>query len=360
MNNLNKTHSTLSATQRLLKTGLLMLSLTATSVLAANECKIQYQYKNDSGSRVYKKYLSLNSGQTKWVNANHLDYVKNLKRRDVKIWVGNYSQTLKHNAIDPFPGFHLADVKFKKVKCLSNNSATPIEQIIRVMKQQGKNAEFVARHLKNVFNQTAAQTGQWLKAIGYSAQQVARAMHQVFNYSATQVAQLLKSTFQLGERAIAESLKFAQFTINETAKALKTVARVSAATAMRILSDVYGGARGAICGALDAAGYAASQIASAAKSVWNSTAQQVSVIFKNTLKMAAKETGKALRAAGYSARQIANAIQSSYDYTAKQTRSLLRQVGYTARQAEQAVKRYSRGTQPQCPKGKKLVLGRCI
>lgn len=95
---------------------------------SANECRIQYGY--NTGNKLngtYKnksKKIYLNKGQTKTINKNRLNYVKNLKTRNVKFYLENATNVvLSKNKRNPSSGYYVgATVKLKKVECLKNYS----------------------------------------------------------------------------------------------------------------------------------------------------------------------------------------------------------------------------------------------
>ncbi len=239
---------------------LITLSFLTTTAFAANECKVKYQHKSSRG-QVYTKYLNLNSGQTKNVRARHLKYVKNLKQREVKIWVGSYSKVLNQNAVDPFPGFHLADVEFKKVKCQGSNGPTPIDVVVQQMKNAGSNATQIAQHLKNILGQNIFQIGNWLKSVGFSIGEVAVSLKRTFNAKAPEVARVLYRAYHFSDRKILAALNLAGYTINQAAPALKNILNATAEEAGPILKSVFGATETRVASALKIAGYSAVGIA---------------------------------------------------------------------------------------------------
>lgn len=93
---------------------------------AANECRIQYGYNTGSAlNGTFKnksKKIYLNKGQTKTISKNRLNYVKNLKTRNVKIYLKNAANiVLAKNKKNPSAGYYVGPtVKLQKVKCLKN------------------------------------------------------------------------------------------------------------------------------------------------------------------------------------------------------------------------------------------------
>ena len=75
------------------------------------------RYVQDKSKKIY-----LNKGQTKTINKNRLNYVKNLKTRNVKFYFKNATNVvLAKNKRNPSVGYYVgATVKLKKVKCLKN------------------------------------------------------------------------------------------------------------------------------------------------------------------------------------------------------------------------------------------------
>ena len=328
----------------LTKIGLVVtLSLNATAGFTANECRVKYQHKNNSGVAYSPKYLNISSGQTKTVNAAHLDYVKNLKNRDVKIWVGNYNKILKKNDLDPFPGFHLADVTFKKVKCLNNNAPMPIDVIIQQMKNTGNSANQIAIHLKNTLNQNASQIVSWLKGVGYSGYNTISKALKAAGYSVNQIVSAMKSAGRFTVNQIAKGLKAAGYSVNQIVKALKSAGKFTA---------------NQISKALKAAGYSVNQIVKAMKSAGKFTANQISKALKaagysvnqivkamnSAGKFTAKQITLALKAVHLTAREIALALNKELKLSAQQVEQILKQIGYSAQQAADAVKRFAKSS----------------
>jgi len=366
------------------KVGLVVaLSLNATAGFAANECRIKYQHKRDNGTAYSPKFLYINSGQTKAVNARHLDYVKNLKNRDVKIWVGNYSKVLKKNDVDPFPGFHLADVKFKKVKCLGSNQATPIDVIIQQMKNAGQSANQIAIHLKNTLNQSASQVVSWLKSIGFSGYNTISKALKAAGYSINQVVSAMKSAGEFTAKQIAKGLKSAGYTLNQIVSALKAAGKFSAnaiAKALKaagysvnqIVSALKAAGKfsaNAIAKALKAAGYSVNQIVSALKAAGKFSANAIAKALKvagysvNQIVSALKAAGKfsanaiakALKAAGYSVNQIVSALKAAGGYAGNQVTKALKSAGYTLSQIVSALKSAGKYTANQIAKALKYA-----
>lgn len=105
--------------------GILTVSFSSI-VHAAKECRIQYGYNTgntlNGTFKNKKKKIYLNKGQTKTINKNRLNYVKNLKTRNVKFYFKNApNRVLAKNKRLPTSGYYVgAIVKLKKVKCLKN------------------------------------------------------------------------------------------------------------------------------------------------------------------------------------------------------------------------------------------------
>ncbi|CAN0503317.1 unnamed protein product, partial [Discosporangium mesarthrocarpum] len=103
-----------------------MAAATSTSALAAKECRIQYGYNTgNSLNGTYKnksKKIFLNKGQTKTINRSRLNYVKNLKKRNVKFYLTKAPNiVLAKNKRFPSNAYFVGGVvKLLKVKCLGN------------------------------------------------------------------------------------------------------------------------------------------------------------------------------------------------------------------------------------------------
>lgn len=108
-----------------LAVGLVVLA-TSPVAHAAKECRIQYGYNTGSSlNGTFKnksKKVYLNKGQTKTINKYRLNYVKNLKTRNVKFYFTNATNVvLQKNKKNPAAGYFVGPtVKLKKVKCLSS------------------------------------------------------------------------------------------------------------------------------------------------------------------------------------------------------------------------------------------------
>ena len=63
---------------------MVLVASSASTVQAANECKVQYTYKT-SGGNTRTKTTNLNAGQTKTYNRNGMRYIKNRKSAPVRI-----------------------------------------------------------------------------------------------------------------------------------------------------------------------------------------------------------------------------------------------------------------------------------
>ena len=93
---------------------------------SANECRIQYGYNTGSVlNGTYKnksKKIYINFGKIKTINKNRLNYVKNLRKTNVKIYLKNASNVvLEKNQRNPKTLNYVGPtVKLKKVKCLSS------------------------------------------------------------------------------------------------------------------------------------------------------------------------------------------------------------------------------------------------
>jgi hypothetical protein len=117
--------STIQKTAFAIVMGVIAFSVSSVAY-SANECRIRYGYNTGNAvNGTYKnksKKIYLNKGQTKTINKNRLNYVKNLKTRNVKLYLKNATNVvLAKNKRNPSGGYYVgATVKLKKVKCLKN------------------------------------------------------------------------------------------------------------------------------------------------------------------------------------------------------------------------------------------------
>lgn len=96
---------------------------------AGNECRIQYGWNTgNSLNGTFKNHSAkayLDKGETKTFNKNRLNYVKNLKTRKAKFYLGSASDvTLGKNQRNPAAGTYVGTVKLKKAKCLGDSSSS--------------------------------------------------------------------------------------------------------------------------------------------------------------------------------------------------------------------------------------------
>jgi Holliday junction resolvasome RuvABC DNA-binding subunit len=329
-------------------TFLLLSSLLSNSVLAANECKIKYQYNYYSGGKIKQNigYVTLNLGQTKSVNRSRINYVKNIRDPQIKLYNRNlltnikYTYDLARNAQDPITGIHLINVKLEKVKCIravsEKNSHTALDVMARQMKATGKSAEQVATHLRNQLGQSMEQTAKWLNMAGYPGEQVAKALHSAFKANATEAAKVLKQVFNTSSTNIAKWLKQGNYSIQGVAQALKQYLGVKAKDAGKILKDVFDASTYSMASALKYAGYKLTQVAIALKSTGVS-ADDVARTLRDLFSASQQKVAKALKVAGYSAAQIAKALHQTFGTSAAKLRPILVAIGYATSQAATAV-----------------------
>ena len=114
-----------------------MLSFSFSSVAYGAGCQIKYGWnKGNSLQGTFEnksKTITLNKGQTKTINKDRMNYVKNLKNRKVKFYLKNATDvTLEKNQRNPAGGTYVQKVKLKKVKCSggSSSSSSSEEMII--------------------------------------------------------------------------------------------------------------------------------------------------------------------------------------------------------------------------------------
>ncbi len=115
------------------KTGLIiivgLLSFLFSSTVYGAGCQIKYgwnkgnilagTFENES------KTINLSKGQTKTINKNRMNYVKNLKSRNVKFYLKSATDvTLGKDQRNPVAGTYVQTVKLKKVKCKDDSSST--------------------------------------------------------------------------------------------------------------------------------------------------------------------------------------------------------------------------------------------
>jgi hypothetical protein len=115
------------------KTGLILivvlLSFSFSSVAYGAGCKIKYGWnKGNTLAGTFKnktKTITLSKGQTKTINKNRMNFVKNLKNRKVKFYLKNATNvTLEKNQSNPVAGTYVGTVKLKKVKCKDDSSSS--------------------------------------------------------------------------------------------------------------------------------------------------------------------------------------------------------------------------------------------
>lgn len=109
--------------------GLLLFSFSSVSY-GGNECKIQYGWNTGNSLQgTFKNHsntIYLNTGETKTINKNRMNYVKNLKSHEVKFYLKNASDvTMGDNQRNPKIGTYVGTVKLEKAKCLATSSSSP-------------------------------------------------------------------------------------------------------------------------------------------------------------------------------------------------------------------------------------------
>lgn len=105
-----------------------LLSFSFLSLAYGAGCQIKYGWnKGNSLQGTFEnksKTITLKKGQTKTINKNRMNYVKNLKSRQVKFYLKNATNvTLGKNQRNPIAGTYVGTVKLKKVKCIGSNSS---------------------------------------------------------------------------------------------------------------------------------------------------------------------------------------------------------------------------------------------
>ena len=108
---------------------LLLVSFSSVSY-GGNECQITYGWNTGNSLqgtfKNHSKTISLNTGETKTINQNRLNYVKNLNSHEVKFFLENASDvTLGKNQQNPGIGTYVLTVKLVKAKCLTTSSSSP-------------------------------------------------------------------------------------------------------------------------------------------------------------------------------------------------------------------------------------------
>jgi hypothetical protein len=108
---------------------LLVLSFSFSSVAYGAGCQIKYGWnKGNSLQGTFEnksKTITLNKGQTKTINKKRMNYVKNLKNRQVKFYLKSATDvTLGKNQRNPVAGTYVGTVKLKKVKCIGSSSSS--------------------------------------------------------------------------------------------------------------------------------------------------------------------------------------------------------------------------------------------
>jgi hypothetical protein len=108
---------------------LLLFSFSSVSY-GGNECKIKYGWNTGNSLQgTFKNHsniIYLNTGETKTINQNRMNYVKNLTSQEVKFYLENASDvTLVKNQQNPGVGTYVVTVKLVKAKCLATSSSSP-------------------------------------------------------------------------------------------------------------------------------------------------------------------------------------------------------------------------------------------
>ncbi|TQV75082.1 hypothetical protein FLL45_09070 [Aliikangiella marina] len=334
--------------------GLMMVSA---SVQAANECRVQYKYKNSTGNETTKT-VNINAGETKTLNIDRLVYLKNLKTREVNAWVNNYQVKLGKNVVDPANGFHLARVRLKKVKCLSSNPQQPIDLVVQQFKNAGKSASFIARHLKNSLRQNERQIASLLKNVRFTTQQIVIALKSA-GYSHLAVGNVLKSVLKVGAKTAAIVLKGAGYSLINVADVLKVVFRQTEQRVAYWLKQADYTQREVSFFLLRHALMAAHVYFTTMINLYNASADFVVG--------AAKQANRG-------ATEVAKALSDVYRLSTSRIESILRRAGYSLVDIGEALEQFAESdnsstksnsrrpkNQPvNCPKGKRMVNGRCI
>jgi hypothetical protein len=101
-----------------------------------NECRIQYGWNTGNSLQGtfqnHSNTMYLDKGETKTINKNRMNYVKNRRSRKVKFYLENAADvTLGEDQRNPGAGTYVATVKLKKVKCLdpAGSSTGPVDVI---------------------------------------------------------------------------------------------------------------------------------------------------------------------------------------------------------------------------------------
>ena len=107
---------------------LLLFSFSSISY-GGNECKVKYGWNTGNSLQgTFKNHsntIYLDTGETKTINKNRMNYVKNLKSRKVKFYLENASDViLEDNQQNPGAGTYVVPVKLVKVKCLDESSSS--------------------------------------------------------------------------------------------------------------------------------------------------------------------------------------------------------------------------------------------
>ena len=106
-----------------------LLSFLFSSVVYGAGCQIKYGWnKGNTLAGTFEnksKTINLSKGQTKTIGKKRMNYVKNLKNRQVKFYLKNATDvTLGKNIRNPAVGTYVGKVKLKKVKCLGGSSSS--------------------------------------------------------------------------------------------------------------------------------------------------------------------------------------------------------------------------------------------
>jgi hypothetical protein len=95
---------------------------------AANECRVQINYKNNKNENI-NEIRNVDKGNAADINLSGMRFVKNLKNRQVKLLfqpgtVGVYDIILENNQRNPAVGYFINPPRLQKVICLNDNEVT--------------------------------------------------------------------------------------------------------------------------------------------------------------------------------------------------------------------------------------------
>ena len=311
---------------RFLKLSLLFSFFISSAVFAANECKIKYGWntgKTLNGTfKNHSKTIHLNKNQTKTINKKRLNYVKNLKTREVKFYINGVTNvTLKKNQRNPVVGTYVGTPKLVKAKCKNTSPASTAAPaspaaLVQALKNQNVSIKNIALQLSSTFNKSKGDIVILLKGAGFNKNQIAGGLKSAFNASPVQILNALKKGFSnISRKSAASILKGLSFSINSIVGAIKTV---------------QGGSVAQIAKAMMEAGYTSktqvNQLYTSLKSKYNSADESV-----------AKDVASSMISVGLSTKRIVEFMIQVTSLSAIKVATFMKQAGIPVKEVAQAI-----------------------